>query len=869
SASQWLDLSAAVDWGAGRAINVEASQPDPTRPVQPPPSCVVRVTAEIGATLLSEDVSIALINPAIDAKPDLVEFAAESGSAAEISVWIEPPGGQWEFETAWREGSQALARVDLQVTGPAACRLTLSEDSAGKLDSSRPEDSATLRVLAKAPRCPELERHIKVIVGQEGLFIDPVGRHPEDDSYHVMADGSGEPKEIGFRVYVRDTDGAVRLDSGLGQDLTFTPTDEPGSRSRNGAEVAGLSIEFAGARGVERPAAVYRAGVEYLIPGDVPVLPVHFDVTVPGQTNEAKFTKPLTLGLVPSRKAPGGTDWQIEYNRCQKIINDFVPLRYQADLHRILEKRGRHLGSDGLYELRHRIWSIAQDLTLGEGGMGYHDEAKWANRIVVVLEYAEWAGDVAFHAATTHFTGPWVALGLAQLKQLVVSAIVAYEEELTPDQWLWQNLGAIPAILEGQAVDIDKFSKLTQNNKVKAWALFVGYHFFKNYLYEGKSFTDSLIEAGRQARDEAIASWLGKKLREERAAAANRRPEVQRPKDVKGSGPTGPSAQTRARDWSQRIKTATEGGTKMPPEMVADIMRDPDAARELRRADPDSYNKYADARGEMRQAHDSELTGKLKERYGREVKIETVGTERGIDRDYHVLVEVPHPSDPSKSMWIEVPPREWAPDSYRIFAEQTGGPKGSDTPETRAAQAKHALDHQQLATDVDSRQACADISDQIWVRDAEGNLVPTQYMGKDPKTGEMRPLTNLERVETGEGRLISGETTGKTFEDKVTDSMKTGPDGKPQPTLDALKQAQKAGESLQGCREGYQKQGLDPGPADSKVAQGMKIVEQGANMKWSPDEVDRALRQQAGFEGGLSEYMHDVSKGFARLDKAT
>jgi hypothetical protein len=160
------------------------------------------------------------------------------------------------------------------------------------------------------------------------------------------------------------------------------------------------------------------------------------------------------------------------------------------------------------------------------------------------------------------------------------------------------------------------------------------------------------------------------------------------------------------------------------------------------------------------------------------------------------------------------------------------------------------------------------MSDQYWVKDAQGNLVPTQRIGPDPKTGEMRPLTNIECVENGDGRLISGEKAGETYQDKVADSMTTGLDGKPQPTLDAITQANKAGESLDGCRSGYEKQGLNPGQLDPKVAQGMNIIKQGAEMGWTPAETDRALRQQAGIDGGLKEYMDRVAKGFAQLDGA-
>ncbi len=39
-----------------------------------------------------------------------------------------------------------------------------------------------------------------------------------------------------------------------------------------------------------------------------------------------------------------------------------------------------------------------------------------------------------------------------------------------------------------------------------------------------------------------------------------------------------------------------------------------------------------------------------------------------------------------------------------------------------------------------------------------------------------------------------------------------------------------------------------------------------APVGWSPAETDRALRGQAGFKGGLDEYMRSVGEGFRRLD---
>jgi len=77
---------------------------------------------------------------------------------------------------------------------------------------------------------------------------------------------------------------------------------------------------------------------------------------------------------------------------------------------------------------------------------------------------------------------------------------------------------------------------------------------------------------------------------------------------------------------------------------------------------------------------------------GAEIKIETVGTEGGVDRDLHVLIEVDNPQVPGQKTWVEVPRAEWEGMSHAIFAEQTHGPAGDRTPE----QAQHAADHQQV-----------------------------------------------------------------------------------------------------------------------------------------------------------------------------
>lgn len=840
TSAEWLDVGEPRDTPAGKEMPVSLSSPDPNRQLTPPESITVSVTATLGAKQLQASVSIPVEKPpVIDIRPDVFECAVDSKTVLDVFTWIENPGAvEWTFTAAWKDGDRPLATFAITPQTASTATVAVTED-AGKLpDTGFAKEASTLVITGAADGWDPLERYLKVIVAREGLFVDPVGRDPEDGTYHVLADGQGTPIDIDFRVFVRDAAGAIQRDDNLASSLEFSPTDEPGSRSRHGAEVAGLTIDFSGLRPIEPPSATWKASVKNPIPGDVPLLPVRFLVTVPGQPDEEKFAKPLILGLEPSREAPGGPDWQVEYDRCKQIVFEYVPLKWQPDMTRILERRARHLGADGLYALRHQIWSIAQELTLGEGGEGYRDMDKWASRITTVLEYAEWAGDIAFHAATAHLVGPWAALGIAQLKQLVVSAIVAYEEDKTPEEWFWDNVGSLPAILEGQAVDVDKFSKLTQNNKVKAWALFVAYHFFKNYLYNGKSFSDSLIEAGRQARDEAIAAWLGQKMKESGASKPGE--PGTKPTDDSAGGTKPPKAPVaeRAKKMLDDIAEKTRDGKKLDSKTVMEIMTDPDAMRELKRTSPEAWAKVHEARKVIYREHDKQLKAWIKENVpeaeGHDVVIESFGTPDGIDRDYRAGIVYTDPNT-GKKMFIEIKKETWAGESQRIFAEQTGGPTDPE------GAAKWAKEHQQLATDQYHAEASVDMADQMRI-----------YNEKTGRWETVQVEPRVNDVKAGRATLIDPEGLGNTYKTKVAEAYYEGNQA------DAYKQADKAVHTLEGVREGYAKQGYGVKDIPPKVDAGMQVIRDVQNKTLTVAEAEAKLKDLK-FEGGLPGFMESLS----------
>lgn len=508
SASEWLDLSAPVIRSEGMAVSVEASQPDPDHPKDPPPTCIVHVKAQVGAKTLTESVSIAMArNPVLDAAPDVVEFSAETGATAEVRAWVDHgAGAQWEFATAWRDGSQPLAQVDLERTGPAMCTLTLTEDAAGKLDPARPEDSATLVVTASATGYDTLERYVKVIVRQEGIFIDPIGRNPEDGRFRIAADGSGTPTEIDVRVYVRDpASGAVSPDIALAQTVTFEPAGETGTPGRLMLEKGAVTWESAGVRSLNVPAAIWKFGCPRRLPTGGRVLPATLRAYVDGP--DKPYEALVSLGLLGVDTEPFSAEWKKEYEYSERIIADFVPADVQPRFRKILAERGRTLGAEGLFEMRKRIWEFAQTQIMIEVH-DYLDEAwRWQNA-EDLFDWISWCGDIAFGVATGSLVGSAAAIGLGLVKPMLVSAIDCWVNGRSLEEWAYQQVGIGIGVVEGCATDVD-FIKMLGARAPLAWAGFLAYYFAKE-LYNDPEMdvVRAMTNVARMVRDEALVIFL-------------------------------------------------------------------------------------------------------------------------------------------------------------------------------------------------------------------------------------------------------------------------------------------------------------------------------------------------------------------------
>lgn len=877
--SEWLDMSAVADWPGARAVSVMASQPNPDHPTQPPDSAAVMCTATIDGVAVSQSVAVVLLrNPTIDAAPDTVHFAAGSGATAEVRAWIEDAGGLvWDFRTEWRDGSKPLADVAVVAEEPSTVTLQLTEAAGENLDPSQPDQAATLRIIATAADL-ELERYIRVIVAQEGLFIDPRGRG-EGGEWRVDARGDGAPVEVDVRVYVVDAEGVPQLDLELAQAVEWEPASPgtPGAVALGHESFSILPAAPPGTRPGDPPAAIFEIKVARPLPTGPETLLATLRGVVPGHDGET-FTTLLPLRLEGVDSSPYSPDWKLERERCLYVIQHFMPLELQKRWQEVVFERELLMGAEGLYALRHKIWQEAANQLMRQA-LEYEIEAHYWEQWEMAADWISWTADMAIQVAAGAYAGTVAMAFLIGAKPMIVESVRCVVEGRDLWEWAWSQGKVLIGALEGAKTDVDVLTNLA-GNRALAWSLFIAYWTARDVWdnwNKPQALAIVLQSVAGRCRDAALVSWM-------RVLAGN---SIVKPGTSTIFGPTGPrtptppgakpgstprqparpSAQTRGRNLADRINSLPDGpdGQKvLPRDMVTEIMRDPDAARELRRLNPKAYEAYTQSRKPIQAEHDARLKKELESRYGWEVRVETFGTEKGIDRDYRVVREVPDPADPSKRVWTEVPRGMWQNDSYRIFSEQTGGPTGPNNARTRQAQAKHAQDHQQLATDKYHEQACTDMSDQFYVPGPDGRLVQVQRTGPDPRTGEMRPLSNLDLVESGNGRLHSGKELGDTYRNKV---FAPGPDGQPTLGADSLAQARKAAHTLEAVRDGYAKQGFDPGPMDPKLRQGMNILEQGASMKWDPETTNRAL-QNAGFEGGMKGYMNSIGNHFTKLDSA-
>lgn len=918
--SDWVDFGESKMVGEWKHILVQAMNPNVVRGSanKPPPNLGLRATLKDGAQTYAQNLLLKVPpNAELDAKPDPVEFTIKSGLALPVKVAIANPGpDRWTFRAEYDKKARQLATIVMKPVDAGQVLLTLKEAGLDPPHDGANTESAVLKIFADQKGRESLERDITVLVAQEGLFVANTGRDDEAKLFKVYANGKGRTTDIDFRLFVQDA--ATKKIQNLTKraevlsSISVEALEVKDSVAGRLLEAGHFNKQLAGIRASNEPSGILRLSFPKELPSDGRIVPCDLRIRYQGRT-ETAFTAIVTIGIVTSENGPGSRDWQIELGRCQEVITRFMPATYQAKMQALLDKRKMTLGPEGLHQLRNKIWMVAAELTLAEGARGYEDEARWANYITEFLEWSQWAGDMAFGAVLGTYLGPYGSFASTQLKSLIISAINAYQDGQSAEEWLWGNLCTIPGILEGKVIDVDTFEKLGVESKAKVWAIYVSYHFLKN-LYNGQTVIEALKNTAKEAGGNVLAGWLSAEVKkngnrsvgtwaaEKKTAAGNAissavtqvnqklapaappkppaaadsgpaapapkraggdEPELKRTASADEAAPAKPAATTEAESAAQvrrRTTQAADGKLYAHPDDVLEIMQDPSKVRALKSAPPEVQQAFSNTREAIYRQHDAEVVQHVKDtmpdmkyRMVKVMEFRTpgdTGLSLNTDRDYRVCYYAGRNPNTGKEQWIEVPRKHWEDKSYDAFARLTGGPTGS-----AERSREWAAQHQQLGTDKFHVEASGAFSDQKKV-----------WNEKTRKFDDVQVTSNFEKVaklQLDGVDIQDPQSLGQMYQVKVSDAKHPH---------EAFVQANKAVNALTALRNAYGAQGRKTGQLPVRVLAGMQAVAKvNEQLKADPNRRDPVAIAEAettlkanGFND-LTDFMNKMSGQFESL----
>ncbi|MDR5658375.1 hypothetical protein RH915_02620 [Serpentinicella sp. ANB-PHB4] len=437
---------------------------------------------------------------------------------------VEP---EWDFDAELRfERDDGLVEFEIEKVENNSAVLTITE-AAKEMNENHPYEMAEILVKATSEK-GEAIHLIKAIVWQEGLYhINPeIGRN-QDSTYTLKADGEQEKLSVRLQAVVWDEQNnrAVnqpQLLTSENLNIEIQPTDE---QTKNAMEVGELAHET---KSSSQSFTEYSFYIKEEIPGGGINLNVAVKLSIKGQ-EEKDFSKEIVFKVETTDMVP--FDREKEIQRCQYVIDNYVPEAHRPKFQDILDRQSQVLGSEGMYELRRKIWNIAQLLVLAEGAEGYKDVEIWADRIVNVLEWAEWAGDHCFNSVVKVKLGPAGGVIAPLVRNMMVDCIKVYiYEGLDPISWLERHINNIYNSISPASVTIGgaeagwkEFCDQLKEREVvitgTGWRVVVpGWlavkvivairKFITEWAYEGKSLYEAANQTVWNAADDVIGDYL-------------------------------------------------------------------------------------------------------------------------------------------------------------------------------------------------------------------------------------------------------------------------------------------------------------------------------------------------------------------------
>ncbi|SFS60288.1 hypothetical protein SAMN04488006_2290 [Lutibacter maritimus] len=843
--SDWVDISQSIIDGDRIAINIGCTNPNPISAAShPPKSVILSVTMDDvpdDVEPLQLDVEIQLLDCNLETEINDATFpATDEINEITFNAYIENAGEEigWNFVGEYKIGDEPtdpLTTISIDKKNETEVNVKLSGPL---IKPSENETFITKTLVISAFQNDEkpLERHLNIIVSREGLFI----KHGvnKNNELNFTADKPFEQNlEFALNVYDENTNQIV-VDKVNLQNLEFEFLNDE-KEIQNLVTVLLPKIEYVDLV-TNIPYGRYHFSTNAEIPGVGNILPIKYKVKahVANAKKPEIFETILTVNVKTYGIGKEFPDWVKAYEECKYVINTYVPAGepYQK-LNALLESRKMTLGAEGMIELRNRIWKIASNLILAEGAEGYKSVDAWASAIVTTLEWAEWAGDIAFSVLMAYTTGGLGATAGGMIKGGLIDALrfYIYEPDKTFDDfWKMQTDKFVPMLMnmaKGRLLSIENIELIVKGNKPLAWTIFVSCEFLYN-LYQTKSVTEAAKMTAQAMVEEVMIQKLTAKLHQE---AMNRKIAYKSPKEVFD-------------DIMKNTKVENDE-LVIDQKKLLELMRDPEAVRTIKNhGSPKIKSLFEKSRNKIYQEHDFHLKQYIKDTYKippEDIIIDdfrTPGSDAtnvNTDRDYRVLRKVTKAD--GSVQYIELQRTNWIDKSYDIFGNITGKPNGIDSVEW-------AEKHQQRGTDRFDAEACSDYSDHTY----------------NKQTGEVEVLdSNIKRVKEGKSTLVNAEEMGEMYKTKVENAVKNG-------TIpEAYAQLQKSIKTLENVREGYKNQNLEIPELDSKLkiamgyAKSVKTDVSDIKNPMNVKNMEKQIKNMSGYD--LKKLTNDINKSFKDL----
>ena len=842
--SDWIDLSEPIIEDDYIALNMGCTSPNPDNKTANMPSSVKLMLqmddVPEGEAPMSQDLEIKLLDCKLESEIEEATFpVSDDMSEITFDVWIENADDEkgWNFNGEYRHGNlptDPLTYIDIKPKEESKAVVTLTGPQ-NKPDEGESIISKTLIISAAQGDEKPLERHLNIMVMQEGLIIKN-GVNKQNEIYILASKPFEENLDFALYRYDKQSNQVLTDKEGL-TEIQFELQSEE-SEIINLASVLQPEFTFEGLV-TNIPYGRYHFTTKEEIPGTGDVYLLEYLVKAPyGDADKPEyFEKNIRLKVKTYGIGEEFPDWVKAYEECKYILNNYVPAgEAKNKLYDILELRKMTLGAEGLTELRNRIWKVASYLILAEGAEGYKSEEAWANAITVTLEWTEWAGDLAFSALAAFYLKGLGATGAGMIKAKMIEALnfYIYEPEKGWDVFASRQLDSIMPLLmnmaKGRLLSIENIELVVKDNRILSWTIFISCEFLYN-LYQTKSVVDAAKITGMQIAEELIVKKLTGMLHRE---ALKRNYEVITPDEVLD-------------DMMKNIKTVN-GKEVIDPKKLLEIMRDPAKVRTIQNHGTKEMKEiFNRSRNKIYTEHDARLKEYITKEYKLnpdEIKIDEFrtpgkgGNSVNTDRDYRVLRKVKSADGSEK--WIELQKDNWLEESYKIFGQVTDKPDGLSDLEWAEA-------HQQRGTDRFDAEASKDYSDHVF----------------NPETNEIDiNESNITKVKEGKTTLYDAAETGDMYKNKVVDAMKSGHES------EAFAQAKKGANTLRDVRSGYKDgMNLDIKDLPPNLEKAMEVIDKakvdvnatGAHLKRLNDEL-KSLDYS-----DVSEVSKDISKAFNDL----